>query len=189
VTGLFLDFYFNCSTHIYNSPKTHFKIAVAETYSRNISEILSPNIFKRFLPPPFHTRAVNSSLQQSPAGDLHGWATCYKLSRISLVFERCLVRNSAETPTIQTAVSWFASVPPGKFQDSTLKLSQDHFFLHPFQLITLPIIRKYAVQTKVTNYGTQQTCRNPRYVRTTVTFPPRISMVTLQSSRSEVLET
>lgn len=45
--------------------------------------------------------------------------------------------------------SWFTSVPLGKFQDSTLKLGEDNFFLHPFQFIThcLPIIRKYAVQT------------------------------------------
>ena len=60
-----------------------------------------------------------------------------------------LVRNLAETPTIQMRFSWFTSVPPGKFQDSTLKLGQDHFFLHPFQFNThyLPNILKYAVQT------------------------------------------
>jgi hypothetical protein len=32
--------------------------------------------------------------------------------------------------------SWFSSVPPGKFWDSTLKLGNDRFLPHPFQYIT-----------------------------------------------------
>jgi hypothetical protein len=44
--------------------------------------------------------------------------------------------------------SWFSSVPPGKCQDSTLKLSHDHFLpsLFPFIIIHLsPYHRRYTV--------------------------------------------
>lgn len=53
--------------------------------------------------------------------------------------------------------SWFTSVPLGKFQDSTLILGQDNFFLHPFQFIThcLPIIREHAVQTTQASQTTE----------------------------------
>jgi hypothetical protein len=32
-------------------------------------------------------------------------------------------------------ISWFSSVPPGKFRDSTLKLCHDRFLPRPFQFI------------------------------------------------------
>jgi hypothetical protein len=81
---------------------------------------------------------------------------CHRFTRVSsqpsaqhhsFVFGRSKVRISARRLAILTGFSWFFSVPPGRFRDSTLNYVTTAAFFHIISnsLTNYRIIRRYIV--------------------------------------------